>query len=164
MNNKPLFSFLLAAISAMMLQACSGEPETGPGKVRWDREVCQRCAMAVSDRDYSAQVRGGAAGNKTKLYKFDDIGCAVIWLDEQPWKDDARTEIWVTDFTNGEWIDAKTAWYTTGKTTPMDYQLGAAADSQDGSLNYGQAKKHIYDVEKRFNTHNGQPLNIEPSQ
>lgn len=164
MNNKPFFSFLLATVSAMMLYACSGEPETGPGEVRWDREVCQRCAMAVSDRGYSAQVRGGAEGSKTKLYKFDDIGCAVIWLDDQPWKDDARTEIWATDFTNGEWIDAKAAWYATGQTTPMDYQLGATVNPKNGSLNYEQAKKHIYEVEERFNTHNGQPLNIEPSK
>jgi hypothetical protein len=154
---------LLASI-ALMLTACSSEPDTGPGKVRWDREVCERCVMAVSDRNYSAQVRGGPQEKKTKLYKFDDLGCAVIWLDEQPWKDDPRTEIWVTDFSNGEWINAKTAWYITGKTTPMDYQLGAQPASEKGALSYEQAKKHIYEVEKRFNTHNGQPLDIPESE
>ncbi len=154
----------LLIFTLLFLSVCSNEPDTGPGKVRWDREICERCAMAVSDRNYSAQVRGGAAEKKTKLYKFDDLGCAVIWLDEQPWKEDPRTEIWVTDFSSGKWINAKTAWYVTGKTTPMDYQLGAQSTAEKNALNYEQAKKHIYEVEKRFNTHNGQPLNIEPSQ
>ena len=82
-----LFRLLLIAF---LLAGCSGEDATGPGEVRWDRESCARCAMAVSDRHFSAQVRGGAAGQRTRLYKFDDIGCAVVWLDQQDWKDDAR--------------------------------------------------------------------------
>ncbi len=167
MNNKLFFRFLLTSLvstTLLTLWACSGKPQTGPGEVRWDREVCQRCAMAISDRNYAAQVRGGPAGSKTKLYKFDDLGCAVIWLDKQSWKDDPRTEIWVTDFSNGKWINAKTAWYATGKTTPMDYQLGATADPQNGELNFTQAKKRIYEIEQRSNSHNGQPLSIDSSQ
>ncbi|RUM94028.1 MAG: protein NosL [Thiothrix sp.] len=167
MNNKHFFKFSLASVVvliSLMISACTNEPETGPSEVRWDREICQRCAMAISDRNYSAQVRGAAAGNKTKLYKFDDLGCAVIWLDEQDWKDDVRTEIWVNAFDSGEWLDAKTAWYTTGKTTPMDYQLGATLDPKKGTLDFERAKKHIYEVEERLNTHNGQPLTIESSQ
>ena len=75
-----LFRLLLITF---LLAGCSGEDATGPGEVRWDRESCTRCAMAVSDRHFSAQVRGGATGQKTRLYKFDDIGCAVVWLDQQ---------------------------------------------------------------------------------
>ena len=130
---------------------CSREADTGPGKVRWDREVCARCVMAISDPHYSAQIRGGPAGKKTKLYKFDDIGCAIIWLDDQPWKSDPRTEIWVNDFRNGKWIDARKANYITGKTTPMDYGLGAQADPAAQALNFEQARAHVYEVEKRFN-------------
>lgn len=164
MNSKPFSEFLLISFVLLIFCACSSEPETGPDKVRWDRDVCERCAMAISDHNFSAQVRGGPTGSKTKLHKFDDIGCAVIWLDEQSWKNDARTEIWVTDFRNGQWIDAQKAWYVTGQTTPMDYQLGATSDRQAGSLNYVQAKQHIHEVEQRFNAHNGQPLNIGPSK
>jgi len=59
----------LLIFTLLFFSACSSEPDTGPGKVRWDREVCERCAMAVSDRSYSAQVRGGTAEKKTKLYQ-----------------------------------------------------------------------------------------------
>ncbi|MEA3292746.1 MAG: hypothetical protein U9Q71_10660 [Pseudomonadota bacterium] len=153
------FVWLLAAL---LVAGCSREPETGPGEVRWDREVCARCVMAVSDRHYSAQVRGGPGGQKTKLYKFDDIGCAVIWLDEQPWKDDPRTEVWVTDHRDGEWIDARRAYYVKGKLTPMDYGLGAQDDPAEGALDYEQAGAHVYQVEERFNIHGGQPHPAPP--
>ncbi|WP_456448539.1 nitrous oxide reductase accessory protein NosL [Thiolapillus sp.] len=146
---------LLLFASLALLAACSGEPDTGPGKIRWDREVCQRCAMAVSDHNYAAQVRGGPAGQKGKLYKFDDIGCAVIWLDQQPWKDNPKTEIWVADFRNGDWLDARKAWYVKGKITPMGYGLGATPVKQPGALDFDQARKHIYEVEDKTHAHRG---------
>jgi copper chaperone NosL len=127
-----------------VLVGCGTGPETGPGEVHWDRDVCARCIMAVSDHNYSAQIRGGAEGRSTKLYFFDDIGCAVRWIDEQPWKDDSRTEIWVTDWHNGSWIDATKAWYVTGKNTPMDFGLGAQFDSEDSALSYEQAVDHVF--------------------
>lgn len=148
---------ILGAISLLLiLGGCSGEPETGPGAVRWDREICPRCAMVVSDHNYAAQVRGGPPGQKSKLYKFDDIGCAVIWLDERPsWRDDPATEIWVTDYRNGEWIDARKAWYVPGKITPMAYGLGATSEKEPNALDYEAAKKHIYAVEEKINIHGG---------
>jgi nitrous oxide reductase accessory protein NosL len=144
-----LFALLL------LLAGCSGEPDTGPGKVRWDREICARCAMAVSDHNYAAQIRGGPVGQKGKLYKFDDIGCAVIWLDQQPWKDNPSIEIWVTDYRNGDWIDARKAWYVKGKITPMGYGLGATPEKETGALDFAAAKKHIYNVEETFHIHRG---------
>jgi hypothetical protein len=151
--------FLLISLSLWLLSSCGDGLNTGPDDVRWDRETCARCAMAISDQHYSAQVRGGPAGEKSQLYKFDDIGCAVIWLDKQAWETDPRTEVWVTDFHDGEWIDATTAWYITGKTTPMDYQLGAQKTREENALNFEQAKKHIRGIDDRINAHPGQPLN-----
>ena len=147
-----LFRLLLIAL---LLAGCSREDATGPGEVRWDRESCTHCAMAISDRHFAAQVRGGAAGQRTRLYKFDDIGCAVVWLDEQPWKDDARTGIWVTDQQSGAWIDARLASYVTGKVTPMDYGLGAQHEASPGGMDFAQAKKHIFTVDERKHRRGG---------
>jgi nitrous oxide reductase accessory protein NosL len=138
-----------------LLAGCSGEEATGPGEVRWDRESCTRCAMAVSDRHFAAQVRGGAAGQRSRLYKFDDIGCAVVWLDQQDWKEDARTEIWVTDQLSGEWIDARLASYVTGKVTPMDYGLGAQPEASPGAMDFTRAREHIYAVDESKHRHGG---------
>ena len=57
---------------AAMLSACgkSGWPE-GMAEIKWDRDTCTRCRMAISDRRFAAQVRGGP---KDQVFKFDDIG------------------------------------------------------------------------------------------
>jgi len=146
--NKCLPGFFLLA-----LLACSPEQETGPGEVRWDRETCTRCNMAIGDRHYAAQIRGAAAGDRTRIYKFDDIGCAVTWLEKQNWKNDPRTEIWVADYRNAEWIDARKASYVTGKISPMNYGLGAQAEVTAGALDFAQAKAHIMLEEKERHQH-----------
>ena len=145
----------LLLLTMSLLAGCSDKEDTGPAEVRWDRESCTRCAMSVSDRNFSAQVRGGPADKKTKVYKFDDIGCAVIWLDKQDWKKDKRTEVWVTDYRNGNWIDARQASYITGQITPMGYGLGAQPESTEGSLSFTAAGKHIYEIEQTTHKQRG---------
>ena len=151
---------LVAPVLLLLLASCGEEQTTGAEKVRWDREICARCAMAVSDRKYSAQVRGGRKDKRPKVYKFDDVGCAVIWLHKQNWKDDEGTEIWVNDHRDGKWINAKTAWYVEMKNTPMDYGMGAQIEIDKGAINFTAMKKHIYKVEQRFNPHTGLPVDI----
>ncbi len=143
----PLLLLLLALVG------CSGDPGTGPAEVVWDRDTCDRCRMVLSDRVHSAQVRGGPADRPTRVYKFDDIGCAVIWLEEQPWRDDPRTEVWVTDHRDGRWVDAREAWYLAGQITPMEYGLGAQDTPFEGVLSFQQAVSRIHEVERRFNVH-----------
>jgi hypothetical protein len=158
-----MYTRLLPAIFFLLLSACSPEQQTGPGKIRWDRETCTRCNMAVGDRYFAAQIRGGAEGEKSSLYKFDDIGCAVIWLQKQSWKDDAGTEIWVTDYRNGQWLDARRAGYVKDKLTPMNYGLGALSREPDSThneaaaavLDYSQAVAHIMTSEKEKHQHGG---------
>ena len=135
-----VLGFVLFGIA---LTGCSQKPKTGPEKVRWDRVMCERCIMAVSDHNYSAQVRGGPVGKKTKVYFFDDLGCAVLWLDDQPWLHDPRTEIWVTDHSDGTWLDAEKSYYSKGHITPMDFELGAQTNADSVTLNYEQAQQHI---------------------
>ncbi len=148
---------ILLIIFTALLAGCSAEPQTGPGEVRWDREICVRCAMAVSDPSYSAQVRGGVVGGRSKLYKFDDIGCAVLWLEQQSWKDDPVTEVWVNSHRDGAWIDARSAWYVTGKITPMDYGLGAQREKTENSIDFTQAVERIHEKERQLNNHTHTP-------
>ncbi|MBK8640169.1 MAG: hypothetical protein IPN92_18500 [Chromatiaceae bacterium] len=145
-----LLAFLLLLAGLTGLSGC-GDSGTGPAAVKWDRIVCERCRMVLSARDYSAQIRGFKEDGKSSLHVFDDIGCAVIWLDQRPWREDPRTEIWVNDWRNGAWIDARTAYYLKGKETPMQYGLGAQTEPMPGALNFAEAKIHILEVEARFN-------------
>ena len=147
---------LLVGVASLLLllSACGGAPDTGPAEVKWDRTTCERCRMVVSDRKHAAQVRYLPENKKrSRVMHFDDIGCAVIWLEDKPWKDDPKTEIWVTDRHTGEWLDARSATYIKGDLTPMEYGLGAQAESASDGLDFEQASAHIFDVEKRFNIH-----------
>ncbi len=153
---RTISSLLLVFLFA--ISACSLEEETGPAEVRWDVDTCARCVMAVSDRYFSAQIRGGPADSRTKVYKFDDIGCAVIWLDEQAWKDDPRTEVWVNDHRTGDWIDARQASYVSGLVSPMAYGLGAQSEAVTDGLDFAAASKHIYQVEETSHKHRGHKM------
>ena len=143
---------LLTALLLLLLSGC-GDPGTGPVEVKWDRDACERCRMVLSDRYHSAQVRYSPRDQRSRVYKFDDIGCAVIWLQGKSWKDDPTTEIWVNDHRTGEWIDARKATYIKGHRTSMEYGLGAQPEAVPDGLNFEQAIKHIFEVEERFNTH-----------
>lgn len=128
-----LLSRMLLLTSVLMLSACWGDDKTGPEDIAWDRDVCELCRMFLSDPRFVAEVRGGP---KQKLYKFDDIGCAVNWLNEQDWAGEESVEFWVAgEGSNREkvnWIDARTARYVKGGLTPMNYGLSAIAATPSG--------------------------------
>lgn len=145
-------AMLLSVIQLLALSACSGDPQTGPLQPHWDRDACEHCRMVLSDRHYAAQIRFLPQGKKwPRIHWFDDIGCATLWLAEQPWREDPGVEIWVNDYRNGGWIDARTASYVKQRVTPMAYGLGASADPVEGGLDFQQAQQHILEVERRFN-------------
>jgi copper chaperone NosL len=151
---KACYLWLLAILLSAGLAACSGDPGTGPKQVRWDRDACQRCRMVLSDPKHAAQIRYTPPGKqRTAVALFDDIGCAVLWLADQPWRDDPKVEIWVADRNSGDWLDARSATYVSGDLTPMEYGLGAQAQAVAGGLDFTQAKAHILVVEKRYNVH-----------
>jgi len=153
--------FTLGAVFVWLLVGCTGEPATGPVEVKWDRDQCERCRMVVSDRVHSAQVRQPLADGRSKVFRFDDFGCAVIWLEDKPWKDDTRTEFWVTDYRTGEWIDARTAFYVEGRLTPMEYGLGAQKDPAEEAKDFATAKVHVFEVERRLGIHDAHPAGAE---
>ena len=151
------------AIGLLLLTACSNEPENGPGEVRWDRDTCTRCVMTMSDPDFAAQIRGGPANETPGLNKFDDLGCAMIWLDQQPWKDNPAVEIWVNQYQGGDWIDAKQAYYVKNQLTPMNYGLGAQLEATPDAMSFSEAREHIYKIEEELNLHGGIMHKMPPS-
>lgn len=141
---------LVRLVSIMMfaLSGCS-ENASGPVEVKWDRDACERCRMVLSDRRHAAQIRGGPAGERARVYKFDDIGGAIVWLEGKSWKDDPRTEFWVTDHRDGHWIDARKASYLSGQMTPMDFGYGAQDEAADGGVGYRQVRSYILEREAK---------------
>ena len=140
---------------ALLLTGC-GEQTTGPVDLRFDRVTCERCRMVLSDPRHAAQVRVTAADGRSLVHAFDDLGCAVIWLESRPERDAPGTEVWVSDWRTGDWIDAASAAYVADQVTPMGYGLGAQPEAAPGTLNFAEAKARIFEVEQTFNVHGGQ--------
>ena len=141
-----------------LLGACTGDTSS-PREVNWERDGCERCGMVLSDRRNSAQIRyHPPGGQRSKVAVFDDFGCAVLWLQDKPWKDDPETEFWVTDQRSGEWINAHQATYLPGQKTPMEYGLGAQLDWQEGGLGFARASDYVSGIEQRLNARGTQLL------
>ena len=135
-----IFHFLLF----ISITGCEEHSETDVAKVHWDRDMCARCVMVVSDRKNTTQVRDPKTGKK---YMFDDIGCAILWFQEKEleWKDQAV--IWITDVNTGEWINARTAFYDTENITPMAY--GFSAHKTKEGIRKGQEVVDFKELSRR---------------
>ena len=133
--------FTLTPLATLLLTACGQDADlpNGMAVFKWDRDVCMRCKMVISDRRFASQMRGGP---KDTVFKFDDIGCAATWRAEKikdyPWMTDATTRLWVADFANpGQgWLQALAAHYVSGTTSPMGYNYAAYAQAQRGSISF----------------------------
>ena len=118
---------LLFILLSVVFTACEKKVEKGVAEVHWDRDMCSRCVMVVSDRKNTVQIRNPDTG---KTYMFDDIGCLALWFKDEniEWKDEAI--VWITDVNSGEFIDARTAFYNTQNVTPMAYGFSAHKSKQ----------------------------------
>lgn len=138
----------MASLALLLsLAGCSGDPATGPVDVTWDRDNCDRCMMALSDRNHSAQIRGG---KHHKPYTFDDIGCALLWLEEQPWRDDPKTEIWVNNYQDGGWLNAREAQYVKVTHTPMNYGFSAQPKATQDSVGFLEMRSSVFSQEESY--------------
>lgn len=123
----------------LLLTACQeGNKEQLPVDFAWGRVACLWCKMTISDPHYAAQV----IDPRGRTYHFDDIGCTILWLRRQPWKDNART--WVNDVKTTEWIEAEKAnWIYGDPKTPMGYGFAATLSPVENALEYKIVKKRM---------------------
>ncbi|MCX8085837.1 MAG: nitrous oxide reductase accessory protein NosL [Rhodocyclaceae bacterium] len=140
--------FLLTPLAAA-LSACArqGDWPEGMQPIMWDRDTCVVCGMAISDRRFAGELRGGP---KQTVFKFDDPGCIVLALHDKvqqfPWLRDPATRIWVADVTSPpeavRWLDARSAHYV-AKFSPMGYNFGAIAHPQPGAIDFAAMSEHV---------------------
>lgn len=112
-----LFSFVI-----FFFLGCEKKDSVGPSNIHWDRDMCDRCVMVISDRKNTLQFQDTKS---KKIFKFDDIGCMILWFKEGNAQYENGSKIWITDFESGEWIDARGAFYTEGNITPMGFGFSA---------------------------------------
>ncbi|MBI3446023.1 MAG: nitrous oxide reductase accessory protein NosL [Magnetospirillum sp.] len=131
----------VALVPGMVLavSAC-GQSASGPAEIKWGRETCDYCGMIIDDPRFAAQVRGGPKG---KVFKFDDLGDAVLFLAKQSWADDPATEFWVGSMESEKWLDGRKAFYVDGQHTPMAHGYGAVAGARAGAVEYAAMKNAV---------------------
>ncbi|MCF6309585.1 MAG: nitrous oxide reductase accessory protein NosL [Sulfurimonas sp.] len=139
------FRYVLLLSCVIMFLGCQKKVEQGISEIHWDRDMCDRCVMVISDRKHTVQLKDPAT---KKVYKFDDIGCMAIWFMDEQIAFKESVAIWVTDAQTGEWCDARKAFYTTGNLTPMAY--GFSAYKAKGSIENAQEIISYDEVLKRI--------------
>lgn len=117
-------------------------------EVHWDRDMCERCQMVVSERKYAVQILNLKTN---KYFTFDDLGCAILWFEEenQTWFNEAK--IWINDAKTGQWIDARQAIYVSDTLTPMGYGLSAFSKKtitdHSNAFTFDEAVEKIYAID-----------------
>ncbi|MDR1968639.1 MAG: nitrous oxide reductase accessory protein NosL [Burkholderiaceae bacterium] len=140
--------FALTPLAAVF-SSC-GRPERWPAGMRpikWDRDTCTQCRMVISDRRFAVEM---CSGTSDALFKFDDIGCAMVWQRDKAkahsWMAEPATRLWVADLASkGDdaiWLDARAAHYV-NKTSPMGYNFGASAHDQPGAMDFQTMREHV---------------------
>jgi copper chaperone NosL len=139
-----LFQILILITLIFNFTACEKKVSTEVKEIHWDRDMCSRCVMVVSDRNQTVQVINPKNG---EVNVFDDIGCAILWFKDQniKWHDEAI--IWINDIKTGKWINARTAYYDTMNLTPMAYGFGAHEKKEE--IQEGLEIIDFNEVEKR---------------
>jgi nitrous oxide reductase accessory protein NosL len=145
-----IFRFIISIFIVLIFTSCEKKISTNPKEIHWDRDMCSRCAMVISDRNHAVQVINPEDG---KAYVFDDIGCTILWFKEQNVKWEEKAVIWITDIKTAKWIDAKKAFYDTMNLTPMAYGFGAheiKSDIQEGLevIDYEKVKQRVLEIGK----------------
>jgi nitrous oxide reductase accessory protein NosL len=149
MKKSLLKPILVCFIALMTFTACQDNSlEKGMKEVHWDRDVCERCTMIISEKKFTVQVMNPKT---QQTYFFDDLGCAVIWFKEknQDWFENAK--IWINDSVSGQWLNAKEAIYLPDTLTPMGYGLSAFSKEtitkHSNSLKFEQAVEKILEID-----------------
>ena len=146
-RSRRFLPLLFLALFLALFGGCEKKDWRVPDKVHWDRDMCERCKMAISERKYAVDVVDPATH---KHYKFDDIGCAILWFKEEHLNWGDKAIIWVKDGKTGQWIDARKAWYSTNKITPMGYGFTAYADKADAGegevIDFEEVKRRVIKI------------------
>ncbi|MDD2789459.1 MAG: hypothetical protein PHU40_02210 [Sulfurimonas sp.] len=150
MLQKPLRTAFYTLLFASLFTGCNDKPSNAVSEVHWDRDMCARCVMVVSDRHNTVQVKNP---QNAKVYMFDDIGCMALWFKEADieWQD--KAVVWITDVISGEWIDARKAFYDTENITPMAYGFSAhktkeSIKATEEIITYDEVLKRVVAVGK----------------
>ncbi len=121
--------FLLLVIILITVVSCSDDRQSGPVEIYYGEDICERCKMIISEKDFAAQYKL----SNVKTVKFDDLGCMFHYMKKE---NQSISSVYVFDYSSKEWIDGKSAYYVWSEniTTPMGHGLLAVKNTQDAQV------------------------------
>lgn len=127
----PLAAF--TPLTSLLLAGCGDDGHWAEGMtpIKWDRDACVRCKMIISDPRFAVEIKGGRKTPSSSLTTWvAPPHLAGQKLTDHPWMADAKTGFWVADYSGkGEkWLNALSAHFQAGRTSPMGYNYAAFAD------------------------------------
>ncbi len=139
-------SIAFCALSMVWL-ACGDGSHTGPGRIHWDRQTCEHCQMVISEHRHAVQIRISGQRN---THAFDDLGCALLWLDEFEEKapsagNEGEVEIWARDPSGTNWIDGRNSRFEGEQSTPMAYGFSSA----EAGFEFEEVRALVREKERR---------------
>jgi copper chaperone NosL len=101
----------------ILMNSCGDNSKEGPSKIYFGEDICERCKMIISEKEFASQFRLSDG----TIAKFDDIGCMIHYVHTQEPKQ--IESIYVTDYDTGNWINAESGYFiwTENIRTPMGY-------------------------------------------
>lgn len=150
MNNK-VFMWILVLFPIVALSGFFGtlylknrlpteilNQEKTPLEFKDNSVQCPQCHMYLMGKKHSAQI----ITRDLKTHFFDDIGCAVLWLEEQ--KIELETVVfWIMSNDTNRYTDALKAFYSVNDTTPMHYGFGAYEQPKDGLIDFHEMRTRM---------------------
>jgi hypothetical protein len=91
-------------------------------------------------------------GPQRRTFVFDDLGCAITWLERQPWRRAERVWIWVSEPLPGKevrWLDARAVRYRQDRSTPMGYGFSPAAAGAAGAIGFEDMRRRVLSERRR---------------
>jgi copper chaperone NosL len=130
---KVRFALLIVFV---LVCSCSDTPERGPVKIYYGEDICERCKMIISEKDFAAQYQ--LSGDKA--VKFDDLGCMLHYMDGE--NKAQMSAVYVMDYDSKQWVDGKNAYYVWAENinTPMGHGIIALRDSQEAKEHANKEK------------------------
>jgi len=137
MRKKHIVPLVILIWGSMMNISCS---QPGPKPIRLNKDECAYCKMTVTHAPFAAQIMTA----KGRQYVFDDLGCMVSYIKENP--QEKGSEFYIADFTKpATFLDVHQAKLISSDSlrSPMRGNMAAfsSADSMNEYLNRYHAKE-----------------------
>ena len=112
--------FFLFILFVIVLTGCKSEKEP----IQYGKDACDHCKMLAMDPRFGAEIITA----KGKIYKFDDINCMVLFMNNPATNPGAIAEIYVIDYSNPQaFIKAEDAFYIQSDLIRSPMASGVAA-------------------------------------